>query len=257
MKVYRSLLSLVFAASFAVLPTARAGMFNLNPDASDARVLNPNNGNANTIIDQGNYAARIGEQNDPGGTCYVFAFQLPTFAAGETAFTAATLRLQLFNFVNGNGTIGNVDFYGLGVRTSPAPLTTDYYQGTLDTNNTLIQQSFLTPSSQVRTDANNGPFVTTSTQGAASLVSYLNTVDPNGSNAGQWVVFRLSYTVSPIPNGNDAYTVLTEDAGGTNEKPLLSLTSGVGATVPEPGTYALVALGFGGLILARRRLARS
>ena len=231
-------------------------MFSLNPDASDARVLNPNNGNAVTIIDQGNYAARIGEQNDPGGTCYVFAFQLPTFTGGDSAFTAATLRLQLFDLVNGNGNLGNVDFYGLGVRTSPAPLTTDYYQGTLDAGNTLIQQAFMTPTSTVRTSADNGPFITTSTQGATSLVNYLNAVDPNGTNAGKWVVFRLSYTVSPIPNGNDAYTVLTQDAGGTNEKPLLSLTSAAGA-VPEPSTYAMIVLGLSSLVLARRRLARS
>lgn len=252
MKNQRSFLALAFATTLAVLPSAQAGMFNLNPDASDARVLNPNNGNPVTIIDQGNYAARIGEQNAPGGTAYVFAFQLPTFTGGDTAFTAATLRLQLFDFVNGNAAIGNVDFYGLGVRASAAPLITDYYQGPLDTSNTLIQQGFLTPTSPVRTDATTGPFNTTSTPGATALLGYLNTVDPAGTNAGKFVLFRLSYNLATIPAGNDAYTVLTQDAGGANEKPLLALTTGVATGVPEPSTVMLLGL-MGTVVVALRR----
>lgn len=248
MKVQRTLLSLVFAASCAALTSAQAGMFNLNPDASDARVLNRNDGSANTIIDAGFYAARVGEQNAPGGTSYVFAFQLPTFTGGDTAFTAASLQLKIFGVDNANNTLGNVDFYGLGVRTNPAPLTTDYFQGTLDAGNTLIQQSFLTPA-----NASVGSFVTPSTQGSIALVNYLNSVDLNGINAGKYVVFRLSYAVSPIPDGNNAYTVLTQDAGGADEKPVLSLTSGVVAGVPEPTTYCLLAIGGLGLMVFRRR----
>lgn len=75
-------------------------------------------------------------------------------------------------------------------------------------------------------------------RGNATLTAYLNAVDAGGINAGEYLFLRISYDVNPIPGGNNFYSVLTDNAGGTNEKPLLTLTA---EAIPEPSVYALLA----------------
>ena len=246
------LLPLFLAASLAVLPSVHGQImtYTINPNAADGQVASDGAATPTyTVQDQGDYQCRIGELFAPGGACYVIPFQIPTLSAGQV-FTAASLQMQLFALT---GTPGNADLYALRVNTSAQPLTTDYYQGTNDTAHALLQANFLTPSSPVRTDPNMGPFITTSTDANNALVSFLNAADINNSAAGQYLFLRVSYDVDPIPGGNNAYSLLTEDAGGTNEKPILTLTSGTAAVVPEPSTLALLSLAGMGAVFFRRR----
>ena len=234
----------------ATLPALRADTFSINPNTADGQVADTNFDSSGTVTvqDQTDYECRIGELYSPGGACYVVPFLLPTLAAGQV-FTEASLQFQLYNVT---GAPADADLYGLRTNASPQPVTGDYYQGTLDTSNTLIQPDFLTPTSPVRTDPTTGPFVTTSTLGSTALVSFLNSVDVNNSAAGKYVFLRVSYDADPIPNGNNAYNLLTEDAGGAEEKPLLSLTSGL-APAPEPSTFLLVGLTGAAFVAFRRR----
>jgi PEP-CTERM motif len=207
---------------------AWAGTGSLNPINTDARV-ETSSGSA-MVDDAGDYACVVGEYFSPGGSCYVLPFQLPTLPVGQ-GFTASDLRMQLFGL---NGTPAPADLYGLGLssmnniaQTSDLPVAADYYQGLSDPNNTLIQSSYLTSASPVRTDPNTGPFIDTSLAGDAALANFLNAAYANGANAGKYVFFRVSYELDPIPAGFNSYNLLTADAGGANEKPLLSYTYGI------------------------------
>ena len=199
----------------------------------------------------GNYAGRIGEYFG-GAIIYEIAFQLPTFIPDGEAFAAlgTELRLQLFG-KGDTGILGNVDLYGLGIRNSSAILASDFYTGPSDPSATLIQNDLLTPSTPTRIDANTD-FVITSAAANQALAAYLNTQWAGGANAGQYVFLRLSYDVStPLPEGNNFYEVLTNEAGGATEKPLLTYAT---TPVPEPGTVAMIAVaGLGYLVLRRRR----
>jgi hypothetical protein len=230
-----------------------------NPNEADASVLNDGSGNL-SVTGVNDYQSRIGEYYAPGGSDYVMPFVLPTLAAGQV-ITQASLQTQLFML---NGTPANADLYALGTLAAPVVTAAAavqpgyYYQGPADVANTLIQAGYLTAASPVRTDPNNGPFITTSVPADAALVAFLNAAEGvNGANAGDYVYLRVSYDALTIPGGNNAYSLLTDDAGGANEKPILSLTTGAAPlAAPEPSTYVLMAGGLAVLLFQLRRRAQ-
>ncbi len=225
-----------------------ASSFSITSDPLDATVRS-NGTDPNTIVDTGNFAGRIGEFFAPDAISLVLPFQLPTLGAGEVV-TSANLRTQLFNKAD-PGNLGNADLYGLGFRTTADVLISDFYTGSTpdNTDATVIMQGFLTPATPLRIDGNNG-FVETDTAADSALVGYLNAAYTGGAVAGDFVFLRLSYAVDqPIPVGNSAYELLTRNAGGANEQPLLTIDS---AVVPEPSTSLLIGVA-GTLALIRRR----
>jgi hypothetical protein len=233
------------------LAAAAANAAYINPSSYDSEVDDNNSMPPTITVDNttgsgASYEARIGEYYSPGGACYVIPFQIPTLPAGQV-FTSAAFQTQLYGL---SGSPDPADLYGVRVSASPTVQTSDYYQGPLDSSSTLIQQDYLTSSSPPRTDATTGPFIETTTAGDAALVSYLNAIDLNGSAAGEYVFLRVSYDDSTIPVGNNAYDLLTEEAGGTYEKPELIYTSGAG--VPEPTGLSVLGL-VGAAALHRRR----
>ena len=229
----------------------RAASFALNSNAADATIAN--NSGSPAIVTTTDFASRIGEFFSPGVSISVLPFQLPTLAPGEQ-FTIANLRLQLFALDNGNGGLGNVDLYGLTRSdVSPTVLASDFYAGpNPDPTAILLQGSFITPTSTVRTDPNTGPFINTSASANIALVNFLNTQYGGGTGAGKFVFLRLSYNQNPSVAGNNSYQILTADAGGAAEKPLLTLTS---AAVPEPSSIAFLISGAGvaGYLSFRKR----
>ncbi|MBA3960408.1 MAG: PEP-CTERM sorting domain-containing protein [Chthoniobacterales bacterium] len=249
--------SLSLVVLFAVGLTTSAAVISENSNPADSAIsTNAHGTDPTTVYDTGNYANRVGEYFAPGVSISVLPFQLPTLAAGEV-FTNAVLQLQLLGLDNGDSGLANVDLYGLSARASSTVLASDFYAGAtpdLSANATLLQANFLTPASPVRTDPNTGPFVTTSTQGDISLAAFLN-AQYAISGPGSYVFLRLSYDQNPALAGNDSYTVLTDDAGGANEKPLLTLTTA--APIPEPSSFAflLTGLGAGAMGLYRKRRA--
>jgi len=178
--------------------------------------------------DFASYQNRIGELHAPGGEAYILPVCLPTLPSGQQ-FKSVHLRLQLTGIARESGpnTLGNADLYALGVRDTYKVLPADYFQGPgPDPKATLIQANFLTPDSKVRTDPMTGPFIETSSAADTALTEYFNDAYAGGAHAGKYVFLRISYDVDPIPPGNNGYQVLTSGAGGDNEPPVISFTTG-------------------------------
>lgn len=214
----------------------------LSPTTADALVAKDGGGNL-SIVDLNHWGARIGEYYHPGAIGYVIPFQLPALNSGD-GFATAQLKLQLQEI---GGAPGDVDLYGIGVRSTDTVLTSDFYLGTNDAGATKLQTAFLNSDSEVRTSAVTGPFVTTDAGGSTQLAAYLNAAYADGANAGKFVFLRLNpQDVSP---GNNYYNVITQDAGGIEERPYIEYTAG---PVPEPTTAILSAAMAGGLMLRRR-----
>ncbi len=57
-----------------------------------------------------------------------------------------------------------------------------------------------------------------------ALAKYFNDAYAKGAQPGKFVFFRISYTVDPIPNGNNGYQLLTSGAGGDNYPPVFTYT---------------------------------
>ena len=181
-------------------------------------------GSDGTVKDQDSYQARIGELYAPGGEEYVIPFLIPTVGAGQHV-TTAHLHLQLYGIATDAGGPANADLYGIGVRDSNKPVAGDYYQGAKpDPKATLLQASFLTPTSKVRTDAATGPFIETNADADKALAKFLDDAFSKPENAGKYVILRLSYATDTIAPGNNAYMVLTTGATGDSETPVLNYT---------------------------------
>lgn len=178
-----------------------------------------------TIQGQDSYEVRVGEFRAPGGQVYILPFRLPKLPAGQH-FLTIHLRIQLHGLNNAGG-LANADLYGLGVRDDDKSLPADYYQGAKpDPKATLLVANFLTPASPVRKNSDTGPFVETSAEGDAALTKYFNDFGAKDGMAGKYLFLRISYDVDTIPDGNNAYMVLTTGADGDNETPLLTYTVG-------------------------------
>jgi hypothetical protein len=202
--------------------------------AATAKVLAPSNDVGLTsdgvATDMDSYQVRIGELHSPGGEAYILPFRLPVLAAGQR-FANVHLRMQLAGLSKeANGVLANADLYGLVVRDNAKPLPTDYYQGSKpDSKATLLQANFLTPASTVRTNADTGPFVETSSDGDVALTKFFNDSMQPGI-PGKYLFLRISYDADTIPSGNNAYNVLTTGADGDNESPIITYTVAPAAT---------------------------
>jgi hypothetical protein len=107
-----------------------------------------------------------------GGFDYsmVFMFQLPVLTATQS-ITGADLSV----YVTAAGSAFHTDLYGLAYRAQPTVLPSDWYTGTGDTSNTLIQAGFVPPSFTFSGRAG------TSDAGASALLSFINAQYANGA----------------------------------------------------------------------------
>lgn len=204
----------------------------------------------------GDYAVRVGEFFGPSQS-FVAPFQLPALPVGEV-FTSATIQFRLYEKI---GTITyNLDLYALTNRAnsgSSALETGDANEGPTDaTNAILIGDNFLTPASPFQSGAGADPANATKVSGAgeeAALLSFLNS-QYLANGAGSYVFFRLSPD-DAVPNNNNAYSILTQNAGALSERPQITYTSAVVA-VPEPATFGLLGLAAVGVLGRRGRESR-
>jgi hypothetical protein len=222
-----ALLSPVFADDTPSTNTPPAST--ASPDANQHKaspVGDVGYGSDGQVKDADSYQCRIGELYAPAGECYIIPFLIPTVGAGQHV-TAAHLRFQLFG-VSGdaNSGLANADLYAVAVRDTNKPVKDDYYQGSKQDfkATALIQGNFLTPTSKPRTDGETGPFLETSADGDKALTKFLDDAFSKPGNAGKYVILRISYNADPIPDGNNAYAVLTTGATGDNEPPVLTYT---------------------------------
>ncbi len=188
---------------------------------------------ATAVVDTGSFNAQAGQLVTD--RAFIIPFLLPTLGAGEI-FDTADLRLMLFG---SGGVTFNADVYGLSRLSAVSSiLPADFFIGASDATATLIQDDFFTP-----TSPGLGTPVNSDATGDANLTAWLNTQYNSGANAGQFVFIRVNSDVNPT--GDFRYDVLTQNAGGATEKPLITYS----AVVPEPGTAVLMLVG----LLACRR----
>jgi hypothetical protein len=203
--------------------------------------------------DLGSNGGQIGVN---GGFDYsdVYVFQLPTLAAGQQIASAD------FTFYDAaSGSIYNTDLYGLGFRTSPTVLATDWYSGPNDTHNTRLESGIISPSFTF------SGLLTTSSTADVALVTYLNSQYSAGAVGGDFVFLRLSSNVSggtnlyvnSVDNADLAYTLNNAYPGTLSYwqglySPRMDVTfTAASSPTPEPGTVAEALIGLGLLIGAR------
>jgi hypothetical protein len=163
------------------------------------------------------YAYSVGGLFGSDMAVMVEPFALPYLAPGQQV-TGATIS---FYVEQPNGTENyNMQLYGLNrvSATSPMPLTSDWYVGSNDTANTLLNASFVTPSTPINQAV---------TYSGGNLVSFIQKQYANSAFSGldlsttRYIFFRLS------PGATSLYNYY-EFAGARNPNrafhPQLSLT---------------------------------
>ena len=195
-----------------------------------------------TVQDNGNWNASVGEWYGSGLTTAVIPFRLPNFGAVADPFTSASFGVNLYQV--GNSTVTDLDLYAVRVSDSPQIATTDWYNGSApDPNATLIQASFLTPTSTTTSvGPESGPNNLTDAAGSAALLAYLNSAYNGGAGAGRFVFLRLSYGSDSFAAGWDAYNFTTRNAALEGDAPVINFTSTTPAIAPD-GTYTLSGTG--------------
>ena len=194
---------------------------------------------------------RTGLSGSTGATAsqtIVFVFQLPTVAPSEP-ITGATLNFTFLSYQTAGAavaTLGNIDLYGLGYRSSSTVLATDYYHGALDpsTSATRIQDNLLATSGLTTNSA-------IATNASAALTAYINAQYSAGAQAGDYIFFRLSPDSASYPdpsNGARGYNIASADHSTTSFRPTLTLDQ-----VPEPSRALFALLGCTALAFRRSR----
>ncbi|MFC7335955.1 LamG-like jellyroll fold domain-containing protein [Haloferula chungangensis] len=161
----------------------------------------------------------------------VYVFQLPDLGLVSDPFTNASFA---FNYISKDGTVPNVDLYGLGRRDDATVLASDYYgqTSTADPSDaTRLQTSILTNATPLGA-------VSTSASGNTALLNYLNAQYASGAGIGEFVFLRLSSTV---PKNSINRATVTMSEGGvsnltTDTRPRIAYTS-----ASDPGIGGLAA----------------
>lgn len=239
-------LSAIVTTSLVLLPEADGATIYADANDGMLEIRSDWDPNVPVVHNIDSWEANVGEWFGPGLTTIVIPFELPNLGAVANPFLSADFGVMVFEI--GNATVTDVDLYGVRVSSSPAIAASDHYHGaTPDPNATLIQASFLTPSSSA--GFVGAPNNTTNATGSANLLSYLNSAYDGGDGAGDFVFLRLSYASDSYASGWDAYKITMRNAGQTGEWPVINYTA-----IPEPGAALLGGLGMLAL-LRRRRIA--
>ena len=233
--------SAIVMTSLVLLPEADGAT--IYADGNDGMVEMRSDWSGPAIQNNDSWEGNVGEWFGNGLTTIVIPFELPNLGAVANPFLSADFSVMVHTI--GSNTVTDVDLYGVRVSSSPTIAASDHYHGAAaDPGATLIQASFLTPSSSA--GFVGVPNNSTDSTGDANLLSYLNSAYDGGSGAGQFVFLRLSYAADDYAAGWDAYKITMRNAGQTGEWPVINYTA-----VPEPGAALLGGLGM--LALLRRR----
>lgn len=231
----------MLVASSVFLPHADAAT--IYADGNDGMVEMRSDWSGPEFQNNDSWEGNVGEWFGNGLTTIVIPFELPNLGAVANPFLSADFSVMVHTM--GDNTVTDVDLYGVRVSSSPAIAASDHYHGAaVDPGATLIQASFLTPSSPA--GFVGAPNNSTDSTGNANLLSYLNSAYDGGSGAGQFVFLRLSYGADDYATGWDAYKITMRNAGQTGEWPVINFSA-----IPEPSATLLGGLSM--LALLRRR----
>ena len=199
-----------------VLVGAASAQITIYSDGGDGMLENRFGWTEPVVHNTDDWGVSIGEWWGDGLTTFVMPFQLPDYGAIPNPFDTAGFGVNYYN--KGDSTVTDIDLYAVRTSTNSSILATDWYNGEDDTNATMIQVSFLTPTNVF------GP-VSTSETGDANLVAYLNEAYDGGAGARHFVFLRLSYQSSNFATGWDAYNVTTRNAALVSDWPVITATA--------------------------------
>ena len=189
--------------SVTVLPFATPSQGVIHGDPADASPIQNINGTTLSMGNTANDPEVFAGQFNNNARSPVFAFQLPDFGTVASPFARASLTLHL----RGMETVpGNLDLYGLGARSSPTVLASDFWGETPTPD--FIDAEFLQDNLMVPTSP------TGVSHTSADISSYLNAQYAGGSNAGKYVFIRLS-TDADFAN-SQRYFITTANAAATD-----------------------------------------
>jgi hypothetical protein len=176
------------------------------------------------------------------GQVGIFFFALSTLSPGSS-IVGTRLHIHYLGPETGGSPIPefNIDAFGLGARSSPTMLSSDYYAGPAgSSSNTLIQAAVITP-----TTAPGDLGIAN-----ANLLGFLTSLyHPDGTPVSAFAVFRFNPD-KPLPAPSPpirGYLLATADNADPRLLPELDLTVN---GVPEPssltllGGFAVVAAGY-------------
>lgn len=180
----------------------------INASAADQAVYN--NGNMQWV---GYHTHRIGSSTKASA---VIPFQIPALSQGER-LTSATLNFHLLQ--TAGGLQHKVDLYGLPFRTSSTILSSDFFAGIYNTDQTAtaLENDILDLNSI------NGSMQSSSSQ---AIVNYVNAQLDNGAVAGDFIFFRFSLDYNGAGNYN-YWDIASQDHTVTNNRPVLSFDATV------------------------------
>jgi photosystem II stability/assembly factor-like uncharacterized protein len=215
-----SLLSLGFALSAWCATPAGAATGTLVGLAADAQV-NQLSG-VNNVAGQTTAYLPVGAYYNTMQLDAVYVFQVPASILSDPSqwFSAATFRVTRGAASPSNYTPAfNADLYGIGSGTSSTVLASDFYEGSLDPDGSLIVDDFLVPSVPINTEVSasnsllvsylNGELAAARADGSGSLYVFFR-INPNAylskgayynvgmSEAGGAVAPALDYTTDTI-----------------------------------------------------------
>lgn len=225
LRLFARLSAVCFAFAGLACGSAFALTGTITGHASDAQA-NSDGTVSNQTITYGRVGADSGVRHS-----VVHIFEIPSSVLNDPTqqFSAATYTIKLGM---GSTMTVNTDLYGLGYDTVPTVQAADFYEGSLDSANSLLQDNFLTPST---------PAYATVTNSGTNLVNHLNAclaaARADGATTA-YVFLRLNldaYVWSGV------YIAGMNEAGGT-AAPTLSYTT---VTVP---VWSQIPLGGGGFV---------
>jgi hypothetical protein len=197
-----------------------------------------------------------GQSGVNGGFNYsmVFVFQLPTLAPGQT-ITGADFGF----FIDSMSSAFFTDLYGLSYRLQSTVLASDWYSGTGDPNNSLLQAGIVAPSfiSNER--------INTNASGDTALLNYILAQYAAGAVGGDFIFLRLSHSTNSSLNTNtnfyssaDRAFFLAAQVGDLPRwqqqySPRLDLTLEE-AAVPEPSLGMGVLVGLSAMVFFGRKV---
>ena len=165
--------------------------------------------------------------NNSRGQSTIYFFALPTIPSSD-AIVEAELQLHFLGLTRATITTPpelNADLFGIGARSSPTILASDYYDGDASLgSDTLIAESFLTPS------ATTGSF----TASGSNLTTFLISLyQPNGIPTAPFAVLRVNPDSDlPVFSGPlRGYELASANHPNPAFVPRLTIT-----VVPEPST---------------------
>lgn len=205
------------------------------------------NGLAGSLADPTNRVGVAG--NDLHGQAAVFFFALPTLPS-RAALVGAELDLQYMGVSQFTVTVTpefNADLYGIGARSTPTILGSDYYDGPPSGGaGALLADDLITPSTAPGR---------LSVSGGALLDFVASLYQADGTPTAAYAVFRASPDahLPPFSSPYRGYELASADnTDGGSFVPQLTLT-----VVPEPGSLSLLASGVGTLVILRRARGNS